>query len=272
MQTTNPQKFSARSDFAPSHSSTPVGAGTLGTFNEFVAIFAHQVRNPLGVISGFASLLERELEPDDPRGRMAKKILAAVKSADGIIKDWLFYTQALHPVFQPVEVVQELEETVKALSSCDNLKQNSHMETEILSRPIWAPLDIDLFRMMTIYILKSATSTPGVTAHLRVDRFQSPNRFIMMVALEGLFIREDEREKLFSFGNTLPINEHALQLAIVKKIVEAHGGKMAVQYLEEKRMSYHLEFTSLEEGSFCHGSNTQDSCRRRHANDPEPFH
>lgn len=47
---------------------------TLAALGQMAATVAHEIRNPLGGIAGFAGLLERDLSVDDPRRRWVKRI------------------------------------------------------------------------------------------------------------------------------------------------------------------------------------------------------
>jgi len=58
----------------------------LASLGEMAASIAHEIRNPLVGISGFASLLARDLKEDIPRADMARKIVEGVNSINRTIQ------------------------------------------------------------------------------------------------------------------------------------------------------------------------------------------
>ena len=66
---------------------------TLAALGEMAATIAHEVRNPLSGIGGFAALLEKDLEKDDPRHKLATKIIRGVNSLNDTVTTLLNYTR-----------------------------------------------------------------------------------------------------------------------------------------------------------------------------------
>ena len=101
-------------------------AQTLAALGEMAANIAHEIRNPLGGIGGFAALLERDLEVGDPRRALVKKIIEGVKSLNRIASNLLFYTRPLKPRRRPVNIPPLLDEVLGLVE----------MELEQAMRPI----------------------------------------------------------------------------------------------------------------------------------------
>ena len=66
---------------------------TLAALGEMAAVIAHEVRNPLSGISGFASLLERDLEDDDPKMKLVLKIKRGTEILNETASNLLNYTR-----------------------------------------------------------------------------------------------------------------------------------------------------------------------------------
>src|SRR5690606_6082852 len=65
----------------------------LAALGEMAATVAHEIRNPLGGIRGFASLLARDLEGDEPKLRIVEKVIQGTKALDKVVNDLLEYTR-----------------------------------------------------------------------------------------------------------------------------------------------------------------------------------
>ncbi|MDA0711127.1 MAG: PAS domain-containing protein [bacterium] len=83
---------------------------TLTALGEMSATIAHEIRNPLGGIGGFAGLLERDMSVNDPNRRLGKKIITGVASLNRMVTSLLNYTRPLQISLRPVDAVEIAED------------------------------------------------------------------------------------------------------------------------------------------------------------------
>jgi len=79
----------------------------LAVIGEMAAKVAHEVRNPLGGIEMFASILQREFDKEDPRREMISKILGGVQSINRIVSELLNFTRSFNRTqFRKLDLVE----------------------------------------------------------------------------------------------------------------------------------------------------------------------
>ena len=92
----------------------------LAAMGEMSANLAHEIRNPLGSIKLFASILERNLKDDAESQKLATHIMESVDSLDGSITNMLIYARSPEPDFGKVAIQTVLEESLDTASSAIN--------------------------------------------------------------------------------------------------------------------------------------------------------
>ena len=65
----------------------------LAELGEMAAGVAHEIRNPLGGVQLYASLLEKELNGNENSLKWVRKIIKGVRGLDSIVNDMLTFTQ-----------------------------------------------------------------------------------------------------------------------------------------------------------------------------------
>lgn len=67
---------------------------------EMAATVAHEIRNPLGGIEGFAALLARDIPEDDTRRRLVDQILLGTRSLNRVVTELLLFTRPIQLDFR----------------------------------------------------------------------------------------------------------------------------------------------------------------------------
>ncbi len=222
---------------------------TLAALGEMAANVAHEIRNPLGGIGGFAGLLDRKLDKDDPNRKLIKPIVEGVSRLNVIVSDLLSFTrpQKLNPV--KVVLQDTLQEIIDFFCiSLGNLDKDIKLETHFPDKEIHVYLDSQLFQQIVINLLKNAYDAieDSGTVEVRIrmnmpeslsdvlDEDEKDELLRMFSYLEidivdnGIGIPEETLPKLFNPFFTTKDDGNGLGLAITRKIINLHKGDISV--------------------------------------------
>jgi len=127
----------------------------LQELGEMAAAVAHEIRNPLGGIKGFASLLCRDLEESPSQQQLAAQIVDGSETLERLVSNVLNYSR---PVQMQVELsnLQELLDSVIALVQADStLTQEKEITFNTLTpnQQLTAPIDRQLFQSALLNLL-----------------------------------------------------------------------------------------------------------------------
>lgn len=206
---------------------------TLAALGEMAATVAHEIRNPLGGIASFANLLERDLAADDPNRRLVRKITEGVARLNRIVSSLLSYTRPLNLNTHPVDLAQTVEEAA-AFFEIDAVRRNPgvHIERRFPEAPCTCQVDTEQFHQVVLNLLLNATQAMpeggAIVLELRQMRRDDGVWALVSVRDFGVGIADDVRDKLFTPFFTTKEDGTGLGLVTSRKIVEAHGGRIAV--------------------------------------------
>ena len=213
---------------------------TLAALGEMAATVAHEVRNPLGGIGGFASLLRRELEGDEDKIRLVDKIITGVGNLNRTVTALLDYTRRDQLSLREVPVARLIEESAE-YERADNgsSDQNIQVTIEIEDDDVRVTCDPHLMRQVLLNLLRNSREAMpgGGRITIRAGRVAEgdksplpPPAVWIEVQDTGEGIPEDVRDKIFRpFFSTKGSRSGAgLGLATVFKTVQSHGGKITV--------------------------------------------
>lgn len=213
----------------------------LTSMGEMAANIAHEIRNPLGGIELFASLLKKELEEDPDRLELVRNISAGVGSLNHILSNLLYYTRPLRPVFLPLPVRGVLDESL--IFAGHVLEQKgitwtcSHAgeDRELIS-------DGELLKQIFMnLILNAVQAMPrGGMLHITSEIVEEDVEF--RIADNGPGIPEEHLRKIFHPFYTTRPKGTGLGLAIVHQLVESLGGKISVESRPGEGTTFSLLF------------------------------
>lgn len=205
-------------------------AQTLAAMGEMAATVAHEIRNPLAGIGGFAGLLERDLEIDDPRRALVRKIVQGVSSLNKIVSNLLVYTRPMEVNLHRVEFAAWMDEILR------------YAEVEIAKedKPIrivrdWGfesmhvRLDPEKFQQVFLNLIFNAIQAmPGEGTLTLKAHIDASGMLCIAVCDTGQGIPAANLDKIFNPFFTTKEQGTGLGLAIVQRIVNLHGGVIAV--------------------------------------------
>ena len=205
---------------------------TLAALGEMAGNVAHELRNPLGGIGGFAALLERDLDRDDPRRRLVQKIIEGVSRLNNIATNLLFYTRPVRPKKRPENIVQIVEDVLMLVQV--ELEQDDSKITLIKDykvKSLDVSLDPDFFQQVLLNIVKNAVEAMDYCGELTVGIKQKKktDQVEIFIKDSGTGIEEEYKKKLFLPFFTTKADGTGLGLSIVKKIIDSHSGGITVE-------------------------------------------
>jgi PAS domain S-box-containing protein len=214
---------------------------TLTALGEMAATVAHEIRNPLGGIGGFAGLLERDLAVDDPRRRLVKKIMEGVASLNRMVTNLLNYTRPLQLNLRPVDFVEVVEDSIGFFEiDAGNRLEEIELQREFVPKTLPCRTDPEQIQQIVLNLLHNAVQAmpQGGSVQIGVAEVDpSENRATVLdmpcitltVSDSGIGMSEDVKSKLFMPFFTTKEDGNGLGLATAKKVIEAHGGDIMVK-------------------------------------------
>jgi nitrogen fixation/metabolism regulation signal transduction histidine kinase len=203
----------------------------LSAMGEMAVELAHEIRNPLGSIELFASLLVKELSGDP--GRWAENIRIGIRSLNTIVSNMLHFANPLSPVFSDVSVHEVIQEIVKF---CDPLmsQRQVHLETDLGANSHVIPADRELLRQMMLNLIfnamKAMPSQGSLFITTRNAELKDGNHRGLELRIRdtGFGIPPENLSRIFDPFFTTNKNGTGLGLSIVHQIVEKHSGLISV--------------------------------------------
>jgi len=192
----------------------------LAAIGEMAASVAHEIRNPLGGIRGFASLLARDIEMDDPRLRLVDKILEGVKNLDGVVNELLEYTRPVDLHVRPTFCAQVVDTAIGYLE----LGDRPITVTNTVSRDLEVLIDADKMRQVFLNILLNAVESIDVEGEIEVAADTAPNTVTVGISDTGCGMDDEALDNMLSPFFSTKEKGTGLGLAVATKIVEGHGG------------------------------------------------
>jgi len=200
----------------------------LTSMGEMAAKIAHEIRNPLGGIALFASLLKEELHDDPDRLALVGNISTGVQSLNHILSNLLYYSRPLRPVFLPLSVQGVLKESLAFAGhllgqkgirwSCEHRGE----DRELIS-------DGELLKQILMNLILNAVQAMPGGGDLQVTSEIEEKEVHFHITDNGPGIPEENLQKIFHPFYTTRPKGTGLGLAIVHQLVESLGGKISVE-------------------------------------------
>lgn len=206
----------------------------LAALGEMAAGVAHEIRNPLGGIQVFASLLRQDLIHQPDAVERIDKIRKGVTQLESIVSDILDFARPAGPVPRIVQLRSLVAETVELSASRMAAAGvavdvgDSFDDVELVTDGMM------LQRALMNLLLNAIDATKGHGRRVRITLLASDEQCVTIgVCDEGPGIDVDTMESIFNPFFTTKDTGTGLGLAIVHQIIDTLGGSVSALNLPE---------------------------------------
>lgn len=195
----------------------------LATLGELMAGVAHEVRNPLTAIKGYAQILKQhDLQP--AHQQYLAVILKEIDSINRVIQQLLDFARPRRGLWQPVHLNQLLDECL-VLIQTSGLEARIHFASHYDSS--LPPIDADgeLLKQVLLNILINAVQAISARGNItiRTLRWDDAHQAIA-IQDDGCGIAPEHQKKIFDPFFTTKASGTGLGLALSQRIINAHHG------------------------------------------------
>jgi len=207
----------------------------LAALGEVSAGIAHELRNPMGVIAGYARLLLKGLGPSDSRREAVQGILNEVEEMNRVMEELLKFSNSEPLNKTEVNLSNTIMDVVKGLGANEKAIDFSPQGPFIVRG------DETLLKQAVKNLLHNALDA-GDKVWLSIERglsFDKDGTFIV-VKDNGKGIPENDLSRIFMPFYTTKNSGSGIGLALVQKIAMGHGGNITVESMEGKGSTFRL--------------------------------
>ena len=203
----------------------------LAAMGEMAAELAHEIRNPLGSIDIFASLLTRECTGD--ARNWAENIRIGARSLNTIVSNMLHFTGPLSPVFAEMDIHEILREIGNFCGPMIR-QRGVQLKIELAADCSLIMGDRELIKQLVLNLvfnaMKAMPSEGSLAVRTRnVADKDERGRLELHIEDTGIGIPPEHLDKIFDPFFTTNKNGTGLGLSIVNQIVESHSGEIHVK-------------------------------------------
>ncbi len=199
-------------------------ADRLAALGEMASFVAHEIRNPLGGIEGFAALLERDLADDEAKREMAHNIVDGAKILNRIVSSLLDFTKPIRLICEEAKIEEIIENAISLVAR----KPGRKMDRLITERRFHAEgsliVDSQLMQQVFMNLILNAVQAMEGDGVLTVETERENGAYHIRIGDTGCGIPDKMREKIFMPFVTTKEDGIGLGLSMVLKIVSAHNG------------------------------------------------
>ncbi|RQD76248.1 ATP-binding protein [Desulfonatronospira sp. MSAO_Bac3] len=209
----------------------------LAAIGELSTYIAHEIRNPLFAIGGFANAVLRNPELDAVSRDKVNIILQESRRLDKILKSIINFARPTSPEQQELNVNKVLED-IMHLFNMTCVEQGVHVDSSLDQGLANARGDPELLKQCLINLVKNALESMPEGGTLTIRTFMEEEYVGVEVSDSGKGIPKEIREKVFNpFFTTKEASGAGLGLAMTKKIMDDMGGSINLLSQEGKGTS-----------------------------------
>jgi two-component system, sporulation sensor kinase E len=195
----------------------------LAAIGELSTYIAHEIRNPLFAIAGFANSLLRSKNLDDSAREKAQVIIEESNRLDKILKSIVDFARPTHSVGGELDVNRVVRETMDVMAMGFDQK-GIEVRLDLAGRPPKGKGEDEMLKQCLINLVKNAVEAMDGGGELAVSTGFDGKFITLNVADSGAGIAPEHLDQVFNPFFSTKGKGSGLGLAMTKKILDGFGG------------------------------------------------
>lgn len=221
-------------------------AERLAALGRLAAGLAHEMRNPLGSISGSLEIIRDGANLDDDERRLIKINLTELGRLADLVTQMLELARPRPPRRSILDLSQLVSDIVEALRTSAEVEEIAfHLD---LPPELETLADPGQMRQLVWNLLRNAVQASPAGSVVRVRAAPSAGSIVLEIEDEGTGIASDEVERVFEPFFSTKRGGIGMGLAICKQVVVGHGGTISVRRREPHGSTFRVELPTMLDG------------------------
>jgi two-component system sensor histidine kinase HydH len=200
----------------------------LASIGSLAAGVAHEIRNPLSSIKGFATYFKEKLRGSPEDSKTAEIMIKEVERLNRVVRQLLDLSRPMEMKKVRTSVGSLIEHTLK-LTEVQARKRGVAIKTDIDAGTPDVRVDPDRIKQVLLNLCLNALEAMKAGGVLTLSLGRQDKRMLRVVISDtGPGIPREEMERVFDPFYTTKTSGTGLGLAIVHRIVEAHAGEIRI--------------------------------------------
>lgn len=221
---------------------------SLAAMGRALSSVAHDMKTPLIAIGGFTRLARNHMEKTDPYRQKLDIVIKETQRLEAMVKDMLDFSRPLDIDRSDQDVDEVIGESLVLL---DSLAREHHVSLRGITDFDLAPASLDRMRMKQVLVNLAANaveaSPRGEAVSMRA--YARGGDLVIDVTDRGPGIEPEKRRAVFTPFFTTKKEGTGLGLSIVKKIVEAHKGRIEILDNSGVGLTFRVELPGCLKGT-----------------------
>ncbi len=199
----------------------------LAIIGEMSTYLAHEIRNPLFAIGGFANSLSKSPNLSEKDREKVQIIVEETKRLDRMLSNMLNFTRSSHTNEKEMDLLAISQSTAE-LMSIGYGKQGYRIEV-CSSSPLPTVFgDEDSLKQCIVNLIRNAIEAMPGGGTVMLNLGLENGHVVLQVTDTGVGMNEHELDRVFNPFYSTKEDGIGLGLAMIKKIIEDHGGTVKI--------------------------------------------
>jgi two-component system sensor histidine kinase PilS (NtrC family) len=201
----------------------------LAAVGELAAGIAHEIRNPLASISGSVQVLSHELSVGTAERRLMEIIVSESNRLSKILEEFLRFVRPQERRVAVFDVAGNIEEVLDLFRLSDEVSDAHRIVVDVQPATSLLSGDRDQVRQIIYNVAKNAVRAMPDGGALTVEGREEAAWYSIKFRDTGRGMSVEELARVFTPFSTAFDGGTGLGMAIVRRIVEDHGGAIDVE-------------------------------------------